>query len=298
MSNTPFIALPESYINAITRIGGEVAHQWLTDLPIVIQQLCNEWSLVLDGPPMFGHLGLAIPALRDMEPCILKLSCLDESQPTAAIALSAWNGNGAVRLLAYKPSVQAMLLEKLDHQKTLRSLPLDQAIPVTGQLMRQLAVPAPEGLISQTAWVSQFTEHLLERWNQFGKPFPAALLETARSQALELRQPTTEVIVNFDLWDGNILAASRAPWLTIDPMVIAGDLEFGIAQILWRRIDEINGRATLNQTLEMLVTTADLNAELARAWTVVRCVDYWLWGLSIGLTEDPIRCETITDWLA
>lgn len=30
-----------------------------------------------------------------------------------------------------------------------------------------------------------------------------------------------------------------------------------------------------------------------RAWTLVRCVDYWLWALSAGLTEDPARCEII-----
>jgi len=29
----------------------------------------------------------------------------------------------------------------------------------------------------------------------------------------------------------------------------------------------------------------------------VRCVDYWLWGLSVGLTEDPVRCQRIINWL-
>jgi hypothetical protein len=47
----------------------------------------------------------------------------------------------------------------------------------------------------------------------------------------------------------------------------------------------------------MLIEAAELDLERARLWTLVRCVDYWLWGRSIGLTEDPARCQAITDWL-
>ena len=34
-----------------------------------------------------------------------------------------------------------------------------------------------------------------------------------------------------------------------------------------------------------------------QGWATIRLVDYWLWALSIGLTEDPARCATIIDWL-
>ena len=30
---------------------------------------------------------------------------------------------------------------------------------------------------------------------------------------------------------------------------------------------------------------------------MVRLVDYWLWALGIGLTEDPRRCATLIEWL-
>jgi hypothetical protein len=26
---------------------------------------------------------------------------------------------------------------------------------------------------------------------------------------------------------------------------------------------------------------------------VFRTIDYWLWGLSVGLTEDPVRCHQV-----
>ena len=47
----------------------------------------------------------------------------------------------------------------------------------------------------------------------------------------------------------------------------------------------------------MLLEAAELDSAKARAWTLVRLVDYWLWGLSIGLAIDPARCETIAAWL-
>jgi hypothetical protein len=43
---------------------------------------------------------------------------------------------------------------------------------------------------------------------------------------------------------------------------------------------------------------AGLDTELARCWTLLRAVDYQLWGLNLGLTEDPARCATVIDWLS
>jgi streptomycin 6-kinase len=40
-----------------------------------------------------------------------------------------------------------------------------------------------------------------------------------------------------------------------------------------------------------------LDFEKARRWALVRCIDYWLWGLEHGLTEDPKRCRRIVDAL-
>ena len=34
-----------------------------------------------------------------------------------------------------------------------------------------------------------------------------------------------------------------------------------------------------------------------RAWLVVRTVDYLLWGLEHGLTQDPVRCLRLLDAL-
>ena len=41
------------------------------------------------------------------------------------------------------------------------------------------------------------------------------------------------------------------------------------------------------------MSEADLEPECARAWALFRTVDYWLWGLDNGLTQDPVRCARL-----
>ena len=38
---------------------------------------------------------------------------------------------------------------------------------------------------------------------------------------------------------------------------------------------------------------AGLEPARAHDWIRFRTIDYWLWGLGYGLTEDPIRCARL-----
>jgi streptomycin 6-kinase len=126
-----------------------------------------------------------------------------------------------------------------------------------------------------------------------------ALLDRAVGLAAELGAACKEnLLVNFDLHYADVLAGRREPWLAVDPMVVAGDPEYGIAQLLWRRLEDIQAQGGLEHHFGVLTEAAELDLNLARGWTMVRCVDYWLWGLSVGLTYDPARCEVITSWLS
>lgn len=42
---------------------------------------------------------------------------------------------------------------------------------------------------------------------------------------------------------------------------------------------------------------ADLDRDRARRWALLRAVEYWLWGLKAGFTEDPVRCRRIVEAL-
>lgn len=105
------------------------------------------------------------------------------------------------------------------------------------------------------------------------------------------------LLVNYDLHYADVLTSLREPWLVVDPKIVVGDLEFGIAQLLWCRLEDIEAQGGLEHYFRVLSEAAQLEPALARHWTLVRTVDYWLWGLSVGLTYDPARCAIIVNWI-
>jgi hypothetical protein len=139
-------------------------------------------------------------------------------------------------------------------------------------------------------------EILCHQWNLVidGPPMHGGL---SLVLAVQLGSSAGNLLVNYDLIYADVLASEREPWLVVDPKVVVGDLEYGVAQLLWRRLDEMQAKGGLAGHMDALIEAAGLVPDLTRSWTVVRCVDYWLWGVSIGLTQDPTRCEAIIDWL-
>jgi streptomycin 6-kinase len=291
------ITIPEAFATATITREGEAGRRWLAELPRWVERLCRQWQLVVDGPLRHGYLGLVLPVRRGELRCALKLAWLDEATATEATALRAWAGHGAVRLLESEPALGAMLLERLDPQRTLAGVGIEAAIPIAGQLLRRLAIPAPAGLPAQPALAEAIAGHLPVRWERYGRPMPRRLVDHACALAGQLGQAGQALLVNYDLHYENILAGQREAWLAIDPKPVAGDPEFGVAQLLWCRLEEIERRGGLDRHFQALVEAAELDAGLSRAWTLVRCLDYWLWGLSVGLTDDPARCQVITTWL-
>lgn len=251
---------------------------------------------------MGGSLGWTgdqpiVPVQHDRERCALKVSWGDESTIHEAAALSAWNGQGAVRLLAAEPENGALLLERLDSRRSLHEVEIGEAVAIAGRLLRRLAVPAPCGLPLLKVVAERLLETLPARWERLGRPIPRSLLDVACDQAGRLGPGASPQLVNHDLHYGNVLAGEREPWLVIDPKAVVGDPEYGIAQLLWTRLEDIQRAGGLSRHFDRLVDQAGLDPDLARSWTLVRCVDYWLWALSVGLTEDPVRCEVISKWL-
>jgi len=235
---------------------------------------------------------------RGSELFALKVSWIDESYSGETAALAAWGGRGAVLLLEMDMSRGAILLERLDYTRSLNDLRVEEALGIAGRLLRRLAIPAPNGLRSLRGWAAEVAGNLPERWELYGRPMPRRLMERTRRLAAQLGEGCDEhLLVNFDLHHADVLAGSREPWLAVDPMVLVGEPEFATGQLLWTRLEDIQAHGGLDRQFRVLTEAAELDLTLARDWLLVRCVDYWLWGLSVGLTYDPARCKIIVDWL-
>src|SRR5579862_3632204 len=97
------IFIPDTFATYTIQRAGEAGRAWIERLPHRFETLCQQWELVLDGPPMYGGLSLVIPVRRGDAGYVLKVGWVDESTAYEALALSAWNGHGAVRLYAAQP---------------------------------------------------------------------------------------------------------------------------------------------------------------------------------------------------
>jgi streptomycin 6-kinase len=291
------IVVPETFaINTIAREGvnGRI---WVNNLPHLVESLCAKWNLVVDGLPMHGYFGLVVPVRRGDNLCVLKLSWVTRETQDEAAALLAWRGRGAVQLLAHEPLAGAMLLERLDFSRPLQDVAIEEAVVVAGKLLLRLAIPGVEGFRPLREVAPAIGESLGGRWAANGHPFSRSVLEKSQYYARELSGQTADQLVNWDIHYENILAGEREPWLVVDPKVVIGDPEYGLAQLLFTRLEDMQANGGLARHFRLLVEAAELDNELARAWTLVRCVDYWLWALSMGFTIDPERCRVIVEWL-
>jgi streptomycin 6-kinase len=293
---SPSISLPTEFTAWIRNTRGDAGESWLDSLAERIGFLQDEWKFEIDGPVWHGGMGVAFPVTREGQPLVLKLSVPDESIAIDARALAHWNGRGTVMLFGHDVDHGAMLLERLG-PRHLDDLPWRSGIEVCGELIREMSIPAKSGIPSVEHVAAETTELIPHRWAHNAQPFPRAYVDQALAIIRDLSEDRDNRMVNKDLHFQNVLSGSRQPWLAIDPKPLRGAPEFGVGQLLWRVIDRLESPADLTWSLHAIASTAKLDSPKLRAWTFVRVIDYWLWALEVGLTEDPRRCETLIEWM-
>ncbi|WIY03392.1 aminoglycoside phosphotransferase family protein [Amycolatopsis mongoliensis] len=271
------LRVPPLFADRAPRVLGPEAAAWVAALPDLAAAYARKWGLTFEGEAMHGYVGVVQPArLADGTPVVLKLGWRDEESADEPLALSTWAGRGAVLLLESAPGDGVLLLERLDAWRTLDDLPLRDAVPRLGELARRLAVPAPPSLRRHLRTeAAKLAEELPRRWAALGEPFERRLVDDAVAICRELGPSAGGLLVNEDLHFQNVLAGSREPWLVIDPKPLAGDLEWGVIPVFWNRFAE----STLDERFALVVASHQLDAGKARAWTLVRAVQNWLWML-------------------
>jgi streptomycin 6-kinase len=263
---------------------------WLTALPGTAKAVCRAWDLRLDGEPQHGSNALVLPVRRDGELLALRLTPPGPEVSDQVAALRFWAGRGTVRLEAADLAAGAMLLERLAMDGSLRARPIDEALDVLGTMMRRLAVPAPASAPSTASTVADRAAALPVEWERLGRPFDKSFLSGALEAASRLCVESGDLAVDGDLHSGQVLRGTREPWLTVDPVLLRGDIAFDLGRMLWTRLDELTD---IRAGFEIAVAAARLDVDRARDWVVFRTLDYWLWCLSHGLTEDPVRCDRL-----
>lgn len=247
---------------------------WARQLPRLIDECVQRWELSMDGAAMCGHAGIVLPVRRAAESAVLKITWPHPEAAHEHLALRAWGGRGAVRLLAADPSRWALLLERLDGSRTLRREPLDDACATIGALLRALDIPA----LPQLDTLSGYAAELAASLDDGLQMLPPRFVDHARGLLRDLTS-SPEVdsrLTHTDLHYANVLHGRRHEWLAIDPKPLAADPAYAVAPALWNRWPEaLDGsiRWNLRRRLEIICEAAGVDEDRAKAWTIIREVD-------------------------
>jgi streptomycin 6-kinase len=270
--------------------------EWLDALPVLVASQCRQWDVRVDGDPLHGSNALVVPVRRRDTALVLRFAPPGDDITEAATALQLWAGRGTVRLFNVDAGSGALLLERLSSSRSLQSEPLAVAIPVIAGLVRELAVPTPIDVLSTDTIAAGHVESFERDWRALDGPTPRAQLDVAIRLADELAGVVpADLAVDGDLHCKQVLAAERAPWLVVDPVLLRGDPEYDFARVLWERLDELPKESDIMDAFEVFVRAAQVPPDRARRWIVVRSMSYLLWGIPRGLTWDPPKCRRLLD---
>ena len=236
--------LPGQLIHHVSHTLGEVGSRWLDGVPSLVSQLSAEWKLTVSKPFDGGEFNFVAPALRNgNEQVVLKIAPPFENGEYASEA--AWlrklAGKGCVRLLDFDAGSRAMLLERaipgLSLIRGLEGQP-SQMVSDAIEVLRTIQIPAPDDepdAIVLDHWFSNLTRAA-------GSDFPATYVERALDYYSDLSRSATPFYLHGDFHPGNIVTATRSPYLAIDPKGIIGPLGYDIAVFLnnlyWAQEDD------------------------------------------------------------
>jgi streptomycin 6-kinase len=246
---------------------------WLTSVPGLLTDCCEEWSLRLGEPYARGAAGYATRAeLRDGTPVVLKLIYPHREAEHEAEALRVWDGDGAVRLLAYDAERWAMLIERCEPGTLLADEDPDAALDVLIGLLPRLWKPTSGPFRPLADEAASWIESLPGSWERAGRPFAAAIVAEAIDLLETLSQSQGEqVLLHQDLHSDNVLAAQREPWLVIDPKPLLGEREFALAPIV-RDFELGPTRRDALHRVRRLTSELGLDRERVLGWTVGQSV--------------------------
>lgn len=282
------LLVPAEVVRMNLDANGEAGRAWLAELPWIVGELRERWSLTAMGPAFEGGcVGFVAPVERaDETRAVIKISYVDDETHHEGDALAFWDGDGAVRLLDADPGLGALLLERLEPGTSLFDHPNPgEVVPLACGVLRRLWRPPSEvhpfALVRDLA--ERWADELPRLFERFGRPFEARLADEAAGLSADLAADTNEpVLANRDFHPGNVLAAQREPWLAIDPKPLVGERAFDTGHLLRSLLPEKLEPALVRRLVDRLADELELDPERIRAWSLVRSVEDSLWSLGLG----------------
>jgi streptomycin 6-kinase len=285
------IDIPRELAASQEKFNGEAGRAFIAGLPEQTARFLGHWDLKPDGPPMHGVSALVVPVVRtaDGTPAVLKLQILDEESEGEPVALRAWDGDGAVRLLDHDEPTGTMLLERLDENRMLSHVPdTHQAVVTIAELLAHLTTfRAPPGMRSLGDIARAMLDQTPWALGRIPDPETRRVVADLAAAVREVVDEPGDRLLHWDLHFDNVLASDRAPWLAIDPKPLAGDPGFE----LWPALDNRYDPDDVLWRFDAMTDILTLDRDRARAWTLARLLQNTLWEIEDGRPVDDDQLE-------
>lgn len=270
--------LPKRFTQNTLALCGEKGLRWLDDLPQIIEEIEENWSL--KAKKHFSNLSYNYVA-----PCIcangneavLKIG-LPEANPeifNEASFLQISNGKGAVKILKSDKKHSAILLEKLTPGANLKEIYVSddtKAVEIAIRVMRKVMRKPPNktGVKQLEDWFRCFEK--AENTN-FDNKFAAK----ARNFFERLNSASKQkFLIHGDLHHENILSAQREPFMAIDPKGVVSDIGYEIAvflnnHLVWLSAEK-DFREKLNDAVQRFSEAFEIKPQDLKNWAFAQMV--------------------------
>ncbi|GAA3670305.1 aminoglycoside phosphotransferase family protein [Nonomuraea antimicrobica] len=278
-------ALTESHV----KYDGAAGRAWSAGLPALAERFLAEWELRPDGESRHGVVALVLPVVRaDGTKAALKLQPVTDETAWEASSLRAWAGDGSVLLLDSDPETGTLLLERLEADRSLATVPdVMAALDVLTTLLRRLvAHPGPADVRRLGDLAQGMLDDVEGALQRLPRDRDRHWLRWCAGAVAELVPDPGDRLLHWDLHYENVLAADREPWLAIDPKPLVGDPGFDLLPALHNRWDEVVAtgdvpRAVLRR-FDFMVDGLGLDRRRAAGWTFGRVLQNCLWDAADG----------------
>ncbi|MHC0434166.1 aminoglycoside phosphotransferase family protein [Streptomyces sp. O3] len=281
--------------------------EWLEKLPQAAQEAVSRRGLTIERVHAPGGRSSLVILVRrpDGTPAVLKLAPPAARPTLEAAALAHWDGWGACQLLEHGAD-DALLLERLHADVSLRSLPEAKAQLEAAGTVRRLWVPPPPSRVFETVDVR--TARLAAAMDSVADASVRPLVDAALSARTALvadadadRAEPESFLLHGAFRQGKVLSGERAPWLAVGPDPVVGERAYDLALLVLDRLDDLvassAGAATARRRVGKLADSLDVDRERLRGWTLFRAVGAAARALRAGRARQAEPLLEFASWL-
>ncbi|GAA4097283.1 aminoglycoside phosphotransferase family protein [Streptomyces sp. NPDC048491] len=294
---------PERLVRALGETYGDaLAGPWLGRLPELAEQSAARRGLTVDRVQAPGGRSSLVALVRrpDGAPAALKVAPSFARPDLERAALAHWNGWGAAQLMEEGAPDDALLLERLHPEVSLRSLPEAKALLEAAGTVRRLWVEPPGG---------HGFESVAERTGRQSVPMRAAgsgelapLVTAALAARDELASSAAELmLLHGNFRQSKVLSGERVPWLTVGPEPLVGERAYDLARLVRDRVEDLiaapTGASAARRRVKKLADSLDVDPERLHGWTLFRAVESGLRAGAAGRHRDAELLLEFAGWL-